>query len=100
GSSGYGKQFLSAGYGEWGRKMQDDLIDGVRWLVAEGVADPSRIGIMGASYGGYATLAAVGLTPDVFAAGVALFGPSNLLAFLRNVPTWSALRGVLVARAG
>lgn len=101
GSSGFGKSFLAAGHRQWGRKMQDDLVDGADWLVAEGVADPARIGIMGASFGGYATLAALSLVPDKFAAGVCMFGPSDLLSFLRNVPTqWAAYRALLHTRVG
>ena len=69
GSTGYGKKFLNAGNCEWGRKMQDDLTWGVKYLMAEGIADPKRIGIMGGSYGGYATLAGVAFTPDVYARG-------------------------------
>jgi dipeptidyl aminopeptidase/acylaminoacyl peptidase len=101
GSAGYGKSFLAAGHREWGLKMQDDLIDGVDLLVSEGIADPARIGIIGASYGGYATLAGLSLTPDIFAAGVCMFGPSDLLAFLRNVPKqWTSYRELLHARVG
>ncbi|HVQ09436.1 MAG TPA: S9 family peptidase [Allosphingosinicella sp.] len=101
GSAGYGKSFLAAGYREWGLKMQDDLIDGVGWLVSQGIADPARIGIMGASYGGYATLAGLSLTPEIFAAGVCMFGPSDLVAFLRNVPKqWTSYRALLHARVG
>lgn len=101
GSAGYGKRFLAAGYCEWGRKMQDDLIDGVDWLVSRSLANPARIGIMGASYGGYATLAALSLAADRFAAGVCMFAPSDLLAFLRNVPKqWTSYRALLHARVG
>jgi len=66
-STGYGKKFLNAGNGEWGRKMQDDLTWGVKALVADGTVDPKRVGIFGVSYGGYATLAGVAFTPDVYA---------------------------------
>ena len=78
GSTGYGKKFLNAGNGEWGRKMQDDITWGVKHLVAEGTADPKRVGILGGSYGGYATLAGVAFTPDVYRAAVDIVGPSNL----------------------
>ena len=78
GSTGYGKKFLNAGNGEWGAKMQDDLTWGVKYLVAEGIADPKRIGILGGSYGGYATLAGVAFTPDLYRAAVDIVGPSNL----------------------
>ena len=70
GSTGYGKKFLNAGNKQWGEKMQDDVTWGAKYLVAQGIADPKRIGIMGGSYGGYATLAGVAFTPDVYAAAV------------------------------
>ena len=73
-STGYGKKFLNAGNKQWGDKMQDDVTWGVKYLVAQGIADPKRVGIMGGSYGGYATLAGVAFTPDVYAAGVAIVG--------------------------
>jgi pimeloyl-ACP methyl ester carboxylesterase len=83
GSTGYGKKFLNAGNGEWGTKMQDDLTWGVKYLVAEGIADPKRIGILGGSYGGYATLAGVAFTPDLYCRPVesahAARGDSSLL---------------------
>jgi dipeptidyl aminopeptidase/acylaminoacyl peptidase len=86
GSTGYGKAFQNAGNREWGGKMNDDLIDAVAWLVGQGVAHPRQIAIMGFSYGGYATLAGLTFTSDVFAAGVALCGGSNLLTWLRSDP--------------
>lgn len=89
GSAGYGRKFLNAGNREWGGKMHMDLIDGVEWLIKQGIADPKRIGIMGASYGGYATLVGLTFTPDVFAAGVDLVGPSNLITLAKSNPTWS-----------
>ena len=69
GSTGYGKKFLNAGNKQWGDKMQDDVTWGVKYLVAQGIADPKRVGIMGGSYGGYATLAGVAFTPDLYARG-------------------------------
>lgn len=78
GSDGYGYAFRSAGYGEWGRKMQADVTDGVNKLIADGIADPSRICIVGASYGGYAALAGATLTPDLYACAVSVNGVSNL----------------------
>ena len=100
-STGYGKQFLNAGNGEWGRKMQDDLTWGVKYLVAQGIADPQRIGIMGGSYGGYATLAGVAFTPEVYAAGVAIVAPSNLTTLLNAIPPyWEAGRKQMYARMG
>ena len=99
GSTGYGKKFLNAGNGEWGRKMQDDLTWGVRALVAEGLADPARIGITGGSYGGYATLAGVAFTPDVYAAAVAIVAPSNLITLLDAIPPyWEAGRKQMYTR--
>lgn len=86
GSSGYGKKFLNAGNREWGGKMHNDLIDGVKWIVEQGIANPEKIGIMGSSYGGYATLVGLTFTPDVFAAGVDVVGPSNLITFLKSIP--------------
>jgi dipeptidyl aminopeptidase/acylaminoacyl peptidase len=93
GSTGYGRKFVQAGYKEWGGKMHDDLIDGVNWLVKEGIADPRRIGIMGASYGGFSTLAGLTLTPEVFVAGVSSVGISNLISHHDNYPPyWSKAR--------
>lgn len=78
GSTGYGRAFLEAGYGEWGRKMQTDLSDGVRWLAAEGIIDPVRVCIVGASYGGYAAMAGLTLDSDVYRCGVSVAGVSDL----------------------
>ncbi len=88
GSWGYGKKFLEASYKEWGKKMQDDITDGVEWLIKEGIADKDRIGIYGASYGGYATLAGVAFTPDLYAAAVDYVGVSNLFTFLNTIPPY------------
>lgn len=88
GSTGYGRQFAHAGYKEWGGKMQDDLIDGVNWLVKEGIADPHKVAIMGGSYGGFAALAGLTLTPDVFVAGVSSVGISNLLTHYESYPPY------------
>lgn len=99
GSTGYGKKFLNAGNGEWGRKMQDDITWGVKYLVNEGIADPKRVGILGGSYGGYATLAGVAFTPDVYAAAVDIVGPSNLITLLEAIPPyWEAGRKIMYAR--
>lgn len=78
GSGGYGRAHLEAGYRQWGLKMQDDLTDGVRWAVAEGIADPTRVAIYGASYGGYAALAGLMLTPDLYACGINYVGVSDI----------------------
>ncbi|WP_426060636.1 S9 family peptidase [Hymenobacter sp. B1770] len=98
-STGYGKKFLNSGNGEWGRKMQDDLTWGVKYLIKEGIADPKKVGIMGGSYGGYATLAGVAFTPDVYSAGVAIVAPSNLMTLLNAIPPyWEAGRKQMYAR--
>ena len=98
-STGYGKQFLNAGNGEWGRKMQDDITWGVKYLIAEGIADPKRVGILGGSYGGYATLAGVAFTPDLYRAAVDIVGPSNLLTLLEAIPPyWEAGRKIMYKR--
>lgn len=90
GSPGFGKKFLNAQNLEWGGKMNDDIVDQVNWAVEHGIADKSRIGVLGGSYGGYATLAAITFTPDVFACGVAVVGPSNLETFAKTAPAhWS-----------
>ena len=101
GSTGYGKKFLDAGNREWGRKMQDDVTWGVKYLVAEGIADPKRVGILGGSYGGYATLAGVTFTPDVYAAAVDIVGPSNLITLLDSIPPyWEPVRKLFYERMG
>lgn len=100
-STGYGKKFLNAGNKEWGQKMQDDLTWGVKSLVAQGIADPKRVGIMGGSYGGYATLAGLSFTPEVYAAGVSIVGPSNLITLLNSIPPyWESIRKVFYERMG
>lgn len=101
GSDGYGKAFLNAGNREWAGKMHDDLIDAVNWIVGEEIADAKRVAAMGGSYGGYATLVALTFTPEVFAAGVDLVGPSSLVTLLRNIPPyWEPIRPVLSHRVG
>ena len=100
-STGYGKKFLDAGNNEWGQKMQDDVTWGAKYLVAQGIADPKRIGIMGGSYGGYATLAGVTFTPDLYAAAVDIVGPSNLVTLLETIPPyWESIRKLFSARMG
>ena len=101
GSTGYGKKFLNAGNKQWGDKMQDDVTWGVKHLVAQGIADPKRVGIMGGSYGGYATLAGVAFTPDLYAAAVDIVGPSNLITLLDSIPPyWEAGRIIFYERMG
>jgi dipeptidyl aminopeptidase/acylaminoacyl peptidase len=100
-STGYGKKFLDAGNKEWGQKMQDDVTWGAKYLIAEGIADPKRVGIMGGSYGGYATLAGVTFTPDMYAAGVSIVGPSNLITLLESIPPyWEPIRKLFYERMG
>lgn len=100
-STGFGKKFLDAGNLEWGRKMQDDITWGVKYLVAQGIADPKHVGIMGGSYGGYATLAGVTFTPDLYAAAVDYVGPSNLMTLLESIPPyWEAGRKTFYKRMG
>ena len=100
-STGYGKKFLDAGNKQWGDKMQDDVTWGAKYLVAQGIADPKRIGIMGGSYGGYATLAGVTFTPDLYAAAVDIVGPSNLTTLLESIPPyWESIRKLFYARMG
>jgi dipeptidyl aminopeptidase/acylaminoacyl peptidase len=101
GSTGYGRKFLDGGNLEWGRKMQDDITWGVKYLIAEGISDPKRIGILGGSYGGYATLAGVAFTPDLYAAAVDIVGPSNLITLMESIPPyWEAARKTFAVRMG
>ncbi len=101
GSTGYGKDHVNAGNREWGGKMHDDLIDGVKWAVDQGYADPERIAIYGGSYGGYSALVGATFTPEVFRCSVALVGPSNLITFIESIPPyWRPLRGLMKARIG
>lgn len=101
GSTGFGKKFLNAGNKQWGEKMQDDITWGVKYLVSQGIADPKRVGIMGGSYGGYATLAGVAFTPDVYGAAVSVVGPSNLITLLESIPPyWEAGRKIFHERMG
>ncbi len=101
GSTGFGKSFLNEGNKAWGRSMHDDLVDAVAWAVAEGVADPDRVGIMGGSYGGYAALAALTFTPERFACAVDIVGPSNLITLLESIPPyWEPMRALFTTRVG
>jgi dipeptidyl aminopeptidase/acylaminoacyl peptidase len=102
GSTGYGKAFLNAGNKEWGTgAMQHDISDGVSYLIERGIADPERVGIFGGSYGGYATLAGLAFTPELYAAGVSYVGPSNLLTLLKSIPPyWAPIKKIFDARLG
>ncbi|MFN2499021.1 MAG: alpha/beta fold hydrolase [Pyrinomonadaceae bacterium] len=100
-STGYGKKFLDSGNKQWGGKMQDDLTWGVKYLISEGIADAKRVGILGGSYGGYATLAGATFTPDLYAAAVDIVGPSNLITLLETIPPyWESIRKLFYARMG
>jgi dipeptidyl aminopeptidase/acylaminoacyl peptidase len=88
GTMGYGKAFVRASIGEWGGKMHNDLIDGVDWAIREGIAIPDKVAIMGRSYGGYATLVGMAMTPGKFACGVDIVGISNLVTEVKNVPAY------------
>ncbi len=101
GSTGFGKEFLNAGNNQWGDLMQDDITWGVKYLIEEGIADPNRIAIFGISYGGYATLAGLAFTPDLYAAGVSFVGPSNLITLLNSIPPyWESIREMFHERMG
>jgi dipeptidyl aminopeptidase/acylaminoacyl peptidase len=101
GSTGFGKAFVNAGDGEWGRKMQDDLSDAVTWAIGRGLARPDRVAILGASYGGYAALSGLANTPQQFACGISVVGPSNLETLLASVPPyWQATRRLFTTRVG
>jgi dipeptidyl aminopeptidase/acylaminoacyl peptidase len=101
GSTGYGKEFLNAGDKEWGGNMQNDLVDAVNWAIDQGIADPERVAIYGASYGGYAALAGATFTPDLFCCAVPMMGPSNLVTFLETIPPyWSTMIEMMYKRVG
>jgi dipeptidyl aminopeptidase/acylaminoacyl peptidase len=101
GSTGFGKAFVNAGNREWAGKMHDDLIDAVDWAVAQGIADPARVAIMGTSYGGYSALVGVTFTPEKFACAVDLVGVSNLVTFLNTIPDyWQTWKSVWAVRVG
>ena len=100
-SSGFGKKFLNAGNRQWGLQMQDDLTDAVNALVQQGIADPKKVAIVGGSYGGYATLAGLTLTPELYACGVDIVGPSNLFTLLDTIPPyWAAFKQQMFRRMG
>ncbi|HVI10704.1 MAG TPA: S9 family peptidase [Candidatus Binatia bacterium] len=100
-STGYGKQYLNAGDRQWAGAMHTDLLDGADWVVKQGIADPHKICIMGGSYGGYATLAGLAFSPDAFACGVDIVGPSNLNTLLKTIPPyWSTFVAIFHKRMG
>ncbi len=101
GSTGFGKAFVNASKMQWAGTMHDDLLDAVDWAVKEGIADPKRVAIMGGSYGGYATLVGLTFTPEVFAAGVDIVGPSNLATLLATIPPyWAPAKALFTSRVG
>lgn len=101
GSTGYGKKFWEASFKQWGKNMQNDISDGVQWLIKEGIADPKRVAIYGASYGGYATLAGMAFTPELYACGVDYVGVSNLFTFMKTIPPyWKPLLDMMFEMVG
>ena len=101
GSTGYGRKFLEASYKQWGQSMQNDITDGVEWLKTKGIADPERIAIYGGSYGGYATLAGVTFTPDLYACAIDYVGVSNLFTFMQTIPPyWKPMLEMMYEQVG
>ncbi len=101
GSTGYGKEYLNSGNKQWGLAMQNDIADGANWLVKEGFAESKRICIAGGSYGGYATLAGLAFTPDLYAAGFDIVGPSNIITLLKSIPPyWAPIKKIFDVRVG
>ncbi|MCX6156918.1 MAG: S9 family peptidase [Ignavibacteriae bacterium] len=101
GSTGYGRKFWEASFKEWGKKMQDDVSDGVKWLISEGIANPKKVGIYGGSYGGYATLAGLAFSPELYACGVDYVGVSNLFTFMKTIPPyWEPFRKMMYEMVG
>lgn len=100
-STGYGRRFTELGYKQWGQTMQDDITDGVQWLIKEGIADPKRVAIYGASYGGYATLAGITFTPELYACAIDYVGVSNLFTFMQTIPPyWKPLLDMMYEMVG
>jgi dipeptidyl aminopeptidase/acylaminoacyl peptidase len=100
-STGYGKAFMDAGDKQWGLKIQDDITDGVKWAIQQGIADPKRVGIYGGSFGGYATLTGITKTPELYAAAVDYVGVSNMFTFLGTIPPyWETMRNLFNERVG
>ncbi len=101
GSTGFGKKFVNAGNHEWAGKMHNDLIDAVEWAIKEKIADTGKVAIMGGSYGGYATLVGLTFTPEKFACGVDIVGPSNLITLLKTIPPyWAPVVQMFTDRVG
>jgi len=101
GSTGYGREFWEASFREWGKKMQDDITDGVNWLIESGIADKDRVAIYGGSYGGYATLAGLAFTPDLYACGIDYVGVSNLFTFMGTIPPyWEPFKKMMYEMVG
>ena len=101
GSTGYGRKFWESSFKQWGKTMQDDITDGVNWLIDQGIADPDRIAIYGASYGGYATLAGLAFTPDLYTCGVDYVGVSSLFTFMESMPPyWELYRSMMYEMVG
>ncbi len=101
GSTGFGKAFINAGNGEWAGKMHDDLLDAVQWAIDQGITRRDQVAIMGGSYGGYATLVGLSFTPDTFACGVDIVGPSNLVTLLKTIPPyWASFFEQFARRVG
>ncbi|PTN03798.1 S9 family peptidase [Mangrovibacterium marinum] len=101
GSTGYGREFWESSFKQWGRSMQDDISDGVQWLIDQGIADPQRIAIYGGSYGGYATLAGITLTPELYACAVDYVGVANMFTFMNTIPPyWEPYRKMFYEMVG
>lgn len=101
GSTGYGREFLESSFKQWGLNMQNDITDGVYWLIEQGIADKNRIAIYGASYGGYATLQGLVVTPTLYAAAVDYVGVSNLFTFMQTIPPyWKPMLDMMYEMVG
>ncbi|WP_118975110.1 S9 family peptidase [Taibaiella koreensis] len=101
GSTGYGRAFMEKAFKQWGQAMQDDITDGVQWLIKEGIADPARVAIYGGSYGGYATLAGITKTPDLYACAIDYVGVSNLFTFMNTIPPyWEPYKKMMYEMVG
>ncbi|MEX2589823.1 MAG: S9 family peptidase [Chitinophagales bacterium] len=101
GSIGYGRKFWESSFKQWGMKMQDDISDGVQWLIDEGIADPERIAIYGGSYGGYATLAGIAFTPQLYTCAIDYVGVSNLFTFMETFPPyWKPYKEMMYEMVG